>query len=92
MIRESYYEHPDYVPLVRRAYEPGTNVATRWQALIVETGGVFGTPRRRARRDPLAAREHESTSRPRASGRDGNWPFDNDMEIVREPRAGFVYP
>ena len=45
IIREAYYEHPLYVPLVRRAYE-------RWQeleafareTLLVETGGVMAGP------------------------------------------------
>ena len=45
IIREAYYEHPLYVPLVRRAYE-------RWEelereagtALLVRTGGVMVGP------------------------------------------------
>lgn len=45
IIREAYYEHPLYVPLVRRAYE-------RWhelerfagEALLVQTGGVMAGP------------------------------------------------
>lgn len=45
IIREAYYEHPLYVPLVRRAYE-------RWEALqkdaakplMVQTGGVMVGP------------------------------------------------
>ena len=47
IIREAYYEHPLYVPLVRRAYE-------RWeelqrfagQTLFVQTGGVMAGPER----------------------------------------------
>ncbi|NNC90344.1 MAG: FAD-dependent oxidoreductase, partial [Akkermansiaceae bacterium] len=32
MIRQSYYEHPDYVPLVQRAY-------ALWEDLEAEAGG-----------------------------------------------------
>src|SRR3982751_524143 len=45
MIRLAYYEHPDYVPLLRRAYE-------RWreleqlsdQRLLQTTGGIYAGP------------------------------------------------
>lgn len=61
VIRQSYFEHPDYVPLLRRAYE-------LWRALerdagatlLVETGGLFlGRPEAEVVAGSLAAaRQH----------------------------------
>lgn len=46
IIRETSFEHPRYVPLVRRAYECWREMETATgQALLRETGGVFiGAP------------------------------------------------
>src|SRR5258706_6993044 len=45
MIREAYYEHPGYVPLVRRAYVLWHDLAARTgEAIIRETGGVYAGP------------------------------------------------
>ena len=106
MIREAYYEHPAYVPLVRRAYElwhelsdtNGKADKAKALPLIVETGGVFAGPpdgelvagiRRSAREHGIAV---ESLTHADASRRYPWLAFADDMEIVAEPRAGFIYP
>lgn len=45
IIREAYYEHPLYVPLVRRAYELWAELeAFANEPLLVQTGGVMAGP------------------------------------------------
>src|SRR3982750_1167302 len=45
MIRLAYYEHPDYVPLLRRAYELWDELeAESGQKLLFKTGGVYLGP------------------------------------------------
>src|SRR5512132_2880558 len=45
IIREAYYEHPSYVPLVRRAYELWSQLEREADAtLFVKTGGVMVGP------------------------------------------------
>jgi len=46
MIRMAYYEHPDYVPLLRRAYELWHELESQsGQKLLYETGGLYlGAP------------------------------------------------
>src|SRR5437867_11661273 len=45
VIREAYFEHPDYVPLIQRAYElwRGLEQATR-ERLLIMTGGLTIRP------------------------------------------------
>src|SRR6266480_3784566 len=45
VIRMAYYEHPDYVPLLRRAYELWRELEReRGQTLLHETGGLYIGP------------------------------------------------
>jgi len=45
MIRMAYYEHPDYVPLLRRAYELWYDLEARsGQKLFYVTGGIYMGP------------------------------------------------
>src|SRR5690349_23907053 len=45
IIREAYYEHPLYVPLVRRAYELWAELeGFANEPLLVQTGGVMAGP------------------------------------------------
>jgi sarcosine oxidase len=45
IIREAYYEHPLYVPLVRRAYERWNDLEQfAGETLLVPTGGVMAGP------------------------------------------------
>src|SRR5256885_6690697 len=46
MIRLAYYEHPDYVPLVRRAYENWRSLeAITCEKVLFITGGLYCGPR-----------------------------------------------
>src|SRR3954449_8485379 len=45
MIRMAYYEHPDYVPLLRRAYELWEKLEeASAQSVLFETGGIYMGP------------------------------------------------
>jgi sarcosine oxidase len=99
MIREAYYEDPRYVPLVRRAYELWHDLSTRaGETMIHETGGVYAGPPDGALVSGMlqAAREHDVAVEEltHAQGtRHFPWlHFDSGWQIVRELRAGFVYP
>ena len=99
MIREAYYEHPGYVPLVRRAYDLWHELAARTNTtLIDETGGVYAGPpdgelvsgmRRAAVEHGIAIEEltHDS-----ASIRYPWLRFEKHWDIIREPRAGYLRP
>jgi sarcosine oxidase len=99
IIREAYFEHPAYVPLVRRAFE-------RWRALelecgaplLRETGGLMI-----GRADSLLVRGAERSARMHglphelltASEVRARFPAlrpDDDMVAVCEPRAGILFP
>lgn len=99
MIREAYYENPRYVPLVRRAYELWHELsAGAGEPMIVETGGVYaGPPDGELVSGFLrAAQEHgidiTELSHPDAARQFPWLHFEKNWQIVREPRAGFVYP
>lgn len=99
MIRMAYYEHPDYVPLLRRAYELWRELeADSQQTLLHETGGVYmGPPQGHVVRGAIeAARlhglEHEVLSRGELSKRFPQFAVPDDFEAVFEPRAGFLVP
>src|SRR5579863_4980741 len=97
IIRQAYFEHPDYVPLLRRAYD-------LWHALECETNrpllhpvGLFiaGLPTCEAVSGTiLAARQHQlplevltaSDARRRFPG----FRFHDDFSIVFEPQAGYL--
>src|SRR5688500_3600150 len=45
MIRMAYYEHPDYVPLLRRSYELWDELEARsGQKILYRTGGIYMGP------------------------------------------------
>jgi sarcosine oxidase len=99
MIREAYYENPRYVPLVRRAYELWHELSARArEPMIHETGGVYaGPPDGELVSGMLsAAREHgiaiEEVTHEKAASQFPWIHFEKSWQIVREPRAGFVYP
>ncbi len=99
IIREAYFEHPSYVPLVQRAYELWTeleNAAGR--KLLLQTGGLMiGPPDGALVRGALrSAAEHKlphqvlSEKQLREQFPAFN-PGENDV-AVHEPRAGVLYP
>ena len=99
IIREAYYEHPLYVPLVRRAYE-------RWdelqrfagETLLVQTGGVMAGPER----GPLFAGalasaqthsiDHEILSPGELRSRYPAFSPNSDWMALVEKRAGYLKP
>jgi sarcosine oxidase len=99
MIRMAYYEHPDYVPLLRRAYELWRELerASRLD-LLFETGGVYMGPPdghvvagavEAARRHGLS---HEVLSHADLKKRFPQFHLPEHFTGVFEPRAGLLLP
>lgn len=99
IIREAYYEHPLYVPLVRRAYEQWAALeAESGRTLFLRTGGLMigpaeGTLVAGARR---SVRDHglPHEEMPIAEAR-RRWPAvrgDDEWTALYEPRAGLLFP
>ncbi len=99
IIREAYFEHPAYVPLVQRAYTLWDELerASRGK-LFVKTGGLMiGRPdsvlvtgaRRSAELHGLA---HEVLSADDVKRRFPALRPEPDMVAVLEPRAGILFP
>ena len=99
IIREAYFEHPDYVPLVQRAYELwGDLEQLSGRRLFRRTGGLMiGSPGgvlvqgslRSAREHGLA---HEVLTAADLVQRYGIFQPDPSMLAVLEPRAGVLFP
>jgi len=99
VIRLSYFEHPDYVPLLRRAYEGFDRLATdAGTTLRFETGLVMGGPtgNRVAAGMVRSAREHDlkvdAIDGAELMRRHPQFSVPADWEIVCEARGGFVRP
>ena len=97
MIREAYYEHPSYVPLLRRAYDLWHELSElAGKPVIVETGGIFAGPMDGELVPGImrSADEHgipiEHLSHADAASRFPWLHIDEAHRIVTEPRAGFV--
>ena len=99
MIRLCYYEHPDYVPLLHRAYELWRELEVQCRRkLLFMTGGLYmgqsesgfisGT-RRAAKEHQLA---HEVYSRSQIRSRYPQFEIPEDHIGVYEPNAGFLLP
>lgn len=99
IIREAYFEHPLYVPLVRRAYELWAELEElSGRHLLLRTGGLMigqpeGTLVAGARRSAI---EHGLPFRelPAAELRERAPAFQpaDDMVAIEEPRAGILFP
>lgn len=99
IIREAYFEHPAYVPLVQRAYELWHNLeAKTGQRLFQPTGGlmigpedgiVFNGARRSAREHGLP---HEILNSEMINRRFPAFTTRPGMAAVWEPRAGVLFP
>jgi sarcosine oxidase len=97
IIREAYFEHPLYVPLVRRAYELWHELEGRAPgALLVRTGGlsigrrdgaVFSGALRSVREHGL---HHEVLEPAELRARYPAFAPSEDMAAVLEPRAGLL--
>ena len=99
IIRESYYEHPHYVPLVQRAYELWADLERRSaHRLFHQTGGLMVGERdgvlvagalRSAREHGL---EHEELSAADVRRRFPGFAIPDGMNALYEPRAGILDP
>lgn len=99
IIREAYYEHPIYVPLVQRAYELWADLERRaGRSLFVQTGGLMIGPRdgtlvAGARRSALQhALPHQELGAREVRARFPGFDVPNDMVALFEPRAGVLDP
>jgi sarcosine oxidase len=99
IIRESYYEHPHYVPLVQRAYELWFDLERRSaRRLFRQTGGLMigresgvlvSGALRSAREHELA---HEFLSATEVHRRFPGFVLPDEMSGFFEPRAGILDP
>ena len=99
IIREAYFEHPSYVPLLQRAYALWRELEqSAGTTLFVATGGLMiGTPDsvivsgalRSAREHAL---RHELLTADEIRNRFPALRPDGDMVAVLEPRAGVLFP
>ncbi|HWE96936.1 MAG TPA: N-methyl-L-tryptophan oxidase [Tepidisphaeraceae bacterium] len=99
MIRLAYYEHPDYVPLLRRAYELWDELeGVSGQKLLYRTGGLYMGPPdgeivggaiRSAREHGLA---HEVHDRDQIRRKFPQFEIPEHWVGLFEPEAGFLAP
>ncbi len=99
MIRMCYYEHPDYVPLLRRAYELWRETErAAGQGLLHVTGGVYvGPPGSEAVVGAIRAAaehrlDHELLDRPKLAVRFPWLRVPADHHALFEPMAGYLLP
>ena len=99
IIREAYYEHPLYVPLVRRAYELWDELQVEsGRELRVQTGGLMvgresGTLVRGALQSAVAHDiEHELLDAAGLARRFPAYVARRDTVAVLEKRAGMLFP
>jgi sarcosine oxidase len=99
VIRLAYYEHPDYVPLLKRAWELWRELeSATGEVLLRRTGGVYVGPRAgelvggslRSARDH--ALEHELLDPAALRARLPLFRFDPDWWGLAEATAGYLLP
>ena len=99
MIRMAYFEHPDYVPLLRRAYHLWHELEdVSGQKLLYLTGGLYMGPQsgevvggslRSAREHGLS---HELLDAGEVRRRHPQFHIPQDWMAMYEPNAGFLLP
>lgn len=97
IIREMYFEHPLYVPLVQRAYELWRELERRsGRALMTITGGLMiGPPKGSVVTGTLKSAaehglSHEVLNARQTSERFPSFRFDEEIVAVLDPRAGYL--
>lgn len=97
IIRLAYYEHPSYVPLIRRAYELWEEVQTRHgEQLLFETGSIDAAPEDDALfRGSLRSCEeydidHEVLSGTEVNERYPGYDIPEEHMAVYQPNGGYV--
>jgi sarcosine oxidase len=98
LIRQAYFEHPDYVPLLLRAYELWRELEERvGRQLLVESGLVMaGPPDGSVIAGALASAQRHRLSVDRMSAREacGRWPvfaLPEEWHVVHEPHGGYLF-
>ncbi|PQA85710.1 N-methyl-L-tryptophan oxidase [Hyphococcus luteus] len=98
LFRTAYFEHPDYVPLLKRAAMLWRELEEEAHETLFEMTGVFMAGRADSgliAGTSLAAEQHglhlHRLSRAEARKRFFWFALDDDMEAMIEPDAGFVY-
>ena len=96
IIRQAYFEHPSYVPLVRRAYELWRELeAEAGEQLLYVTGAVEGGPRifEGAVRSSIEhALPFEELDGAEVSRRFPAYRLPPDLQVVYQRDGGFVLP
>lgn len=99
IIRLAYWEHPDYVPLVRRAYDLWRDLErTAGEPLLVVTGSIDGgQPDSRTIRGSLSASRthglaHELLDASALRQRFPGYRLPDDLVAVFQPDGGFLLP
>lgn len=97
LIRLAYYEHPDYVPLLRRAYRNWDELAERTGTQVLyRTGCLYAGPPEKdlIAGTRLSVREHgvpcEEVDRAELAERWGVFRVPESFAVLFEPEAGFV--
>ncbi|MBZ0278227.1 MAG: N-methyl-L-tryptophan oxidase [Anaerolineae bacterium] len=99
IIRMAYFEHPDYIPLLRRAYELWHALERETgQTLLVTTGGLdAGLPESHVFKGSLYSCQvhglpHEVLTGAEVNRRFPGYQLLPDMQAVFQPDAGFLLP
>ncbi len=100
IIRLAYFEHPDYVPMLKAAWElwPRIEAEAGGDQLIKVTGGLYVGRRGSGVLEGslLSAREHglehELMDGGEAQARFPAFQLDEDMDALHEPLAGILFP
>jgi sarcosine oxidase len=99
IIRKAYFEHPDYVPLLERAYENWKEIEHKSDSQIYFPTGLLyaGKPHDVLIRGVRESAEKykvkvESLSKAQAKDRFPQFQIPEGYEVVFEPDAGFVTP
>src|SRR6187402_3556687 len=100
IIRLAYFEHPDYVPMLRAAWDlwPRIQHEAGPEQLIQVTGGLYVGRRGSSVLEGslLSARQHgldhEFIDGDEAQSRFPAFQLDDDMDALHEPLAGILFP
>jgi sarcosine oxidase len=97
IIRKAYFEHPDYVPLLQRAYDLWHELERESKRRLLYSVGLFiaGAPACKSVAGTVLAAERHNLSIERLSAaaarrRFPGFRFADDFEIVFEPQAGYL--
>jgi sarcosine oxidase len=98
-IRKAYFEHPDYVPLLHRAYDLWADLqAKTTQNIITECGMIFAGPESSPAVHGLNTcytehdLPHDKLSASEAADRYSKFHFNKEDTVFYDPIAGYVVP